>query len=415
MSHGDPSTHPRESGSVTAVAIEPHGRRTEPWQQMFRGGSVEDRMLREVTVSLPPAIASINPVIPSSLGAEMDRALREIAALDDTHGEHLASLSTLLLRAESVASSKIEHIDASIDDYARALHGVRANSSAVSMVASTRALDDLIRSVQGGTDIDLGSIYRAHRLLMTDDHAEHSYAGRFRDMQNWIGGSDHSPRGAMYVPPPPGTVSGYLDDLVSFANRNDLNILAQAAIAHAQFESIHPFTDGNGRIGRALINTILRRRGATHRVVVPLASAIVARRDAYFAALDAYRAGDAATLIRSFAAGSTIAAEESRVTAQRLALMPDQWREAAGRPRAGSAAARILDTLIDQPILSAEEAEHRVGGATSSVYAAVNRLHEAGVIRSLTQRTRNQVWVAASLADELEDLGVRIGARARDN
>ena len=98
---------------------------------------------------------------------------------------------------------------------------------------------------------------------MQDDPGEVRYAGRIRDMQNWIGGSDYSPRDALYVPPPPETVEGYLDDLIRFANRNDLPVLSQAAVAHAQFESVHPFTDGNGRIGRALINAILRRRGAT--------------------------------------------------------------------------------------------------------------------------------------------------------
>ena len=253
----------------------------------------------------------------------------------------------------------------------------------------------------------------AHRTLMADDAYEASYAGRVRDMQNWIGGSDHSPRGAMYVPPPPTTVAGYLDDLVRFANRDDLNALSQAAIAHAQFESIHPFTDGNGRIGRALINTVLRRRGTTSRVVVPLASALVARRDDYFDALGAYRSGDAGPIIESFGGSSAIAASESRTTAARLAEMPEQWRDQAGRPRAGSAASKILDGLLDDPVFSAEEAEHRVGGGTSSVYRGIDRLHESGVIRPLTQRTRNQVWVAASLADELDDLGVRIAARAR--
>jgi Fic family protein len=88
------------------------------------------------------------------------------------------------------------------------------------------------------------------------------------------------------------TVAGYLDDLITFANRTDIPVLAQVAIVHAQFESIHPFTDGNGRIGRALINTVLRRRGATGRVVVPLASALVARRDEYFDHLGAHRWAD---------------------------------------------------------------------------------------------------------------------------
>jgi Fic family protein len=236
-----------------------------------------------------------------------------------------------------VASSKIEQIDAPFDDYARALHGNRSNPSAISMVASTRALADLIGSVDGGRPVTLDKVLSAHRILMADDPSERSYAGQVRDMQNWIGGSDHSPRGTLYVPPPPDTVTGYLEDLVRFANRSDLNVLAQAVISHAQFESIHPFTDGNGRIGRALINTVLRRRGTTSRVV---------------------------------------------------------------------------ERLLDDPVFSAEDAENLVGGGTSSIYRGIERLHETGVIRPLTSRTRNRVWVAGSLADELDDLGVRIAARA---
>jgi Fic family protein len=108
-------------------------------------------------------------------------------------------------------------------------------------------------------------------------------------------------------------------DLIAFANRNDLPVLVQAAIAHAQFESIHPFTDGNGRIGRALINAILRRRGATTHVVVPLASALVAHRDRYFDLLNSYRDGNVRPLMASFADASRIAAVESRTTASRLA------------------------------------------------------------------------------------------------
>jgi Fic family protein len=254
-----------------------------------------------VTVSLPPHIADLEPVISSPLGSRMDDALREIAALDETHGMHLASLSTLVLRAESVASSKIEDVEASMDDYARALFGVRANASASSMVASTQALETLIGSVGGGSPITLANVLQSHRTLMADDPHEQVYAGRPRDMQNWIGGSDHSPRGALYVPPPARTVDGYLDDLMAFANRDDLNVLVQASITHAQFESIHPFTDGNGRVGRALINAVLRRRGTTRRLVIPLASALVARRSTYFDTLDAYRAGDAGPIIASFA------------------------------------------------------------------------------------------------------------------
>lgn len=154
----------------------------------FWGGTRQDRTLGEVEVWLPPRIGEADLAVPSRLVAEMDQALRAVARLDDSHGQHLGSLSTLLLRAESVASSKIEHIQASIEDYARALHGIKGNTSAVSMVASTRALDDLIGSVRGGRELTLSNVLDAHRVLMQDDVHERSYAAEVRDMQNWIGG-----------------------------------------------------------------------------------------------------------------------------------------------------------------------------------------------------------------------------------
>lgn len=153
--------------------------------------------------------------------------------------------------------------------------------------------------------------------------------------------------------PPPDTVTAYMDDLISFANRDDLPVLVQAAITHAQFESIHPFTDGNGRIGRALINTVMRRRGATTRVVVPLASALVARCGRYFSLLNEYRDGNALPLIATCAECSRTAASESRTTAARLGAIPGEWNGMVGATRAGSAVSR-LDVLPARPILSSE-------------------------------------------------------------
>lgn len=395
------------------ITLEPHRSAVVPWEQTVRGGTVDDRRLSEVTVRLPPHISGLAPTTSASASSQIEAALREISSLDQTHGEHLDALSALLLRNESVASSKIEHVVASIDDFARALHGSRANASATSMVASTNALDHLIASVAGGADLTLANIHRAHAALMADDPYEKDCAGRFRDMQNWIGGSDYSPRGALFVPPPAETVDEYMDDLIRFANRDDLSALVQAAFVHAQFESIHPYTDGNGRIGRALVNTVLRRRGVTSRVVVPLASALVARRDDYFDTLDAYRDGDAGPVVQGFTAAAAIAAQESRITADRISTMPGTWADAAGRPRRGSAAADLLGALPAHPVFSSEDAEDMTRAGTSTVYAAISRLHDAGVIRPLTDRTRNQVWGTVALLDEFGDLGLRIGIRAR--
>lgn len=391
-----------------------HDRQVRAWQQSSRGGTRDDRELREIIVSIPPRIAHRTPVVDAALSADMERALREITQLDRDHGGDLAALGVLLVRTESVASSKIEHVEASVDDYARALHGIRTNPSAVSMVAATGALELLVDRVGREAWIQLNLVLEAHRLLMRDDHAESRYAGQLREVQSWIGGSDHSPRGALHVPPPPETVPDHMTDLLAFVNRDDLPVLVQAGIAHAQLESIHPFTDGNGRIGRALVNTVLRRRGATTAVVVPLASALVAQRERYFADLDSYRAGDPRPIVEAFTTASLVAAREARVSAARLAEIPVVWREAVGRVRRGSATSRLLVLLPASPVLSAEDACSLLPTSPdSSVYAAIARLHEAGILRPLTGRKRNQVWGAASVLDELDDLGVRIAAAAR--
>ena len=390
-----------------------HGRQVMPWRQTHPGGIIEDRTLSEVTVSLPPHIADLSPTVDLELVAAMEVGIREIVTLDQMHGTDLNALGTLLLRTESVASSKIEHVNATVDEFARALHGNKSNQSATSMVAATAALSQLIHSVEDGRDISRENVDRAHQALMAEDPYESSYAGRVRDMQNWIGGSDYSPRKAVYVPPPPSAVEDYLADLVAFSNRGDLPVLTQAAVTHAQFESIHPYTDGNGRIGRALINTILRRRGITNHVVIPLASALVADRDQYFGLLTEYREGRIAPIIEAFTDAARIAAVESRITARRIATMPEEWRDWIGRVRHDSATDRLLTTLTTTPIFSAEDIYDTIGGPASSTYSAIDRLQEVGVLRPLTKRKRNQVWGASSLLDELEDLGHRIAVQAR--
>jgi len=342
--------------------------------------------------------------------AAVEAATREIAALDAERGDVLGPLGVLLLRSESVASSKIERVEASVDDYARALHGSRANDSAASMVAATSALELMINQATREGRVNEADLLDAHAALMSDDPAEGSHAGRLREVQNWVGGSDHSPRNALLVPPPAEEVPGLVRDVVEFSNRRDLPALVQAAIAHAQFETIHPFTDGNGRIGRALVNSILRARGVTHSVVVPLATALVARRDQYFDSLHSYRRGDLAPLIAAFAKSALVSARESRVTADRLTDIPGEWRDAVGRVRRGSAVATLLDGLMAHPIISAEQAIALVDATPGRTYEALARLHDAGVLRPLTQRTRNQVWGAALVLAELNDLGARVAA-----
>ncbi|MEG9225984.1 Fic family protein [Aeromicrobium sp. Sec7.5] len=391
-----------------------HRKRTVQWVSRNRNASRTDRELDEIEVSLPPLIEHLDHHADPRLAAEMESALAEIGTLDKVHGKNLGSLDSLLIRTESVASSKIEEIEADVDDYARALHGVKTNPSATSMANATFALTSMVNAAGRDNEILLDTILKAHQALLDSDPDEQTYAGKLRDMQNWIGGtSAYSPIAADYIPPPQDSVEGYMTDLVAYSNRDDVPVLTQLAIAHAQFESIHPFTDGNGRTGRALVNAILRRRGTTTNCVVPLASAIVAQRDRYFADLSAYRDGHVEPLLTTFTIGSKIAAEEASATAVRLAEIPDEWRGSLGRVRSGSATHRLLQLVHTSPVVSADDVEHRLQDVPeSSVYRSIARLEDAGILAPLTNRKRNQIWGAQAVLDEVEDLSSRIAHRA---
>lgn len=383
-----------------------HEHRLVTWQSTSRRGSREDRALSEITVALPPRIKTL--AVPPTPPRELLRARYETEELERVSGEVLQPLAGFLIRMESVASSRIEQVEASTTDFARAVGGVKENPSAVSMVSAGRAITALINTSE--TSIDLREILHAHKLLMREDPAERGYAGRVRDVQNWIGGSHFSPRNALYVPPPPDLVPDYLTDLLSFANRDDIDPIAQAAIVHAQFESIHPFTDGNGRIGRALIGAVLRRRGVTPATVLPVASALAADTDHYFQLLTAYRTGDAEAIITDVVLCVEVAAREARGTARSFAKYADAWRQMVD-VRAGSATDSLLNVLVGVPVFTAEQLIERTGLADRAVYRAIEQLQKSRIIAEVTNRKRDRVYAVTDVLDEFEDLDDRIRSR----
>ena len=389
-----------------------HTSESRAWRQKYRGGTRDDRMLSAVDVTLPPLIAHLDFSAASATATLSERAVAEIAYTEGAAGPQLAALGRFLTQTESVSSSKIERVEAGSEDFARALVGIKSNPSAVSMVAATEALTRMVDRAGESGRIEISDLLAAHAILMRDDPLDRAYAGRVRDMQNWIGGSDHSPRGAVHVPPPPELLDRYLADLELYINRDDVPPLVQAAAAHAQFESIHPFTDGNGRIGRALINAILRRRRVTRATVVPIATAMVADREGYFALVNGYRQGELGAFVRSLSREAIVAAEESQESARRLREFPTEWA-AMSRPRAGSAAERILGSLLDEPVISAESARRISGTSAGSTSEALSRLETDGVLREITGRTKNKVWAAVDVTAELDDLQLRIAERVR--
>ncbi|MBW9210161.1 Fic family protein [Mumia sp. zg.B21] len=333
-------------------------------------------------------------------------------SLDAGPGRYLSSLAEFLTRTESVASSRIERVYADLDDLARASLGEESTRSATSTLAATLALRELTESCDDGAPLSEGAILSAHAALLADDLLEHRAAGSYRTQQNWIGGSDFTPRNAAHVPPPPEVVQDLMSDLVDFANRDDLSPVAQAAVAHGQFEAIHPFNDGNGRIGRGLISAVFRRRGTTRRTVVPIAAVMLADVDTYFDRLADYRAGDVEPLVRYVASAAMTATEAAEASAERLAALPSLWEERVGTRR-GSAAQALVGTLLEHPIVDIAAVEAITGASRARSYDAIDAVEDAGILHEITGRSRNRIWVAADVMDEIAALEERIGARTR--
>ena len=391
----------------------PHTFEVRPWRQRSPRGPAADRRLREITVSLPPYIRGLELPMDRALTAMATASAGDLSHLDLVHGRTLSALNHLQLRTEAVDSSKIENVDASLADYGRALLGVGANASAVSMASATTALTRMIADADATRSIRPEAILTAHRELFRRNPDEAHRAGSFRTTQNWVGGSDWSPLGSLHVPPPPETVPSYLEDLFAFANREDLPAVAQAAIVHAQFESIHPFIDGNGRIGRTLIHAVLRRRRATRHLTVPIASALVAHRESYFDALNDYRGGEARTIVAMMATAVRISTAESWVTATNVLAIRERWGEAVPGARPGHPLFRLLDLMAEEPILNVELVAGRLGTTEEAAQQAIDAAADAGVLVRARRSRRAPVWLAQDLLSEVEELSARIQDSAR--
>ncbi|MTB88225.1 Fic family protein [Aeromicrobium senzhongii] len=369
-----------------------------------------DRELTSIEVEVPAEIAQLDLVLDQETVAACEEAAVAIARLD-AKGHALAGMSDMLVRTEASASSKIERIYADLDELARASLGAEAGERAKSTINAARAIATMTAHADAD-GITEEALLATHRALMEDVLLEGASAGKYRTVQNWIGGSDHSPLGAVHVPPPHRMVEPLMADLFSFCGRTDVAAVAQAAIGHAQFEAIHPFNDGNGRTGRALIGAVLRRRGVTSTITVPIAAAMLADVDDYFEHLARYRSGDLDAWVSYTANAATVAAKAADQSAVRLAELPAQWIDQAN-PRKGSAALTLLGGLLRHPVIDLEAAEKITNTTANNTLRGIGRLVEAGVLREITGAERYRVWVCGDVVDEVAELEQRIGLRSR--
>ncbi len=363
----------------------------------------------EYEAFIPDTISGIRIELPGPVAGVVSEAEKAIADLNAGAGPELAPLARLLLRTESIGSSKVEGLQVGTRELARAeakeSTGRRVGSEAMEIIGNIDAMQFAIEEAAANAP-STETFTEIHRELMT--RAPNSaIAGRIREQQNWIGGNNYTPCDAAFVPPPHGEIDRLIEDLTRFIEEDTLPPLVQAAIAHAQFETIHPFEDGNGRTGRALIHVILRRRGLTPTFVPPISVVFARTKDAYIRGLTLFREDELGEWIESFAACALRAARLGERYIGRVRALQEEWtRQLRERvdPRSDAAAWTLIGILPAHPVITVPVGVAATGRTKPAVTNSIDQLVLAGVLTPLGESTRNRSWEAVGLLDLIEAL-----------
>ncbi|MFF0501031.1 Fic family protein [Nocardia aobensis] len=372
------------------------------------GLSRKDRGSGNYEAYVPDRLVGRSIVLDSDTAADVVDAEVAVRRLDSEASAlvETEALSRLLLRAEAIASSRIEGLEIGARrllraEAARQAEGASNDVTAVEVLANIDAMALAASAVAPGELITEDILLEVHRRLLAGTNIA-SHGGELRTVQNWIGGSSYNPCSADFVPPPPEYVPELIRDLIEFCNGDNLPAVAQAAIAHAQFETIHPFVDGNGRTGRALIHLVLRRRGVAEHVVAPVSLVLATWSDSYINGLTSFRyvgAPESAEAISGvniwvarFAAACARAVADATVFESAAADLQRSWRARVAPVRANSALDLLLSRLVGAPILTTATAATLISRSFPATNAAVERLTEAGILRQITVGRRNRAF-----------------------
>lgn len=357
------------------------------------------------TAFVPFALSELNIQLPGEIARIISDAETTISALNRTAASGLMPLARLLLRTESIASSRVEGMQVDARTLARAEANQEAGrgigTNAAEILANIDAMQLAIERASSVDRIRIQDVIDIHAELLRP--APNSrIAGRLRTSQNWIGGNIYNPCEADFVPPPPEEVHRLLEDLCDFSSAESLSVLTQASIAHVQFETIHPFEDGNGRTGRALIHVILRRRGLAPTLVPPISVILARNKEEYIRGLNLFREDRVSEWLGIFAKAASESATWASQYVTRVVQLQEEWREMlrnGSNPRSDAAAWVIIDVLPAHPVITVPVAAAATQRTKPAVGHGISELEEAGILRRLSESARNRAWEATGLLD----------------
>ncbi len=366
-----------------------------------------------VPAPLPPKIQYTPQLV--LLLSRADAALSELSGLVG-HLPNPDLIITPYVRREALLSSRIEGTQASLKDVMlQEAQGSRPDPGNRDIQEVSNYGAALYRGIEElkKLPLSLRLLKALHRALFHGLNVPQVTAGEFRRTQNWIGPSGSTLATAAYVPPPVSEMHVALDRWEKFLHRrDDFPDLVQCGLMHEQFETIHPFIDGNGRIGRLLITLFLIERGRLREPVLYLSEYIETHRDAYYAHLQRVRThGDRDGWLRFFLQGVAETAGHAARQAQALTGLREQWREKLAKtPRA----AVLLDRLFANPFVSASAAAGVLGVSLPTARTTITRLEKAGLLRETTRRNWGRMWLAVPILEALETkVGAPSGATRR--
>jgi len=309
------------------------------------------------------------------------------------------------VRREAVLSSRIEGTQATLGELLAAEAGAAVERSPDDL----REVANYVAALEFGVarlaelPISLRLVRELHDRLMRGVRGDVSTPGEFRRSQNWIGPAGCTLAEATFVPPPPDRLMDCLGAWEKFLHEKTLPPLVHAALAHSQFETIHPFLDGNGRVGRLLITLQLIERNVLPSPLLYLSAFFEATRPAYYAGLRRVTEDGAwETWLKYFLSGVALQAEDALSRIQRIDVLVAEWRKqmatAPSRP-----AERSLECFVENPFWTVKKLAERLGVAFTTAQRAIDRLEAASVVTLASESKRNRVYCARALLEVLEE------------
>jgi Fic family protein len=364
---------------------------------------------RRVRAFVPTLLADRQLTLDAPTASRTATAATAVGYAAEALDAEYEPLARLLLRSEGVASSYIEGVIAPVVDVVLAEEalGRREEGAASWVAANLAAVSQAVASAEAGMALSIDMLCEWHRTLMTGSPTPERYIGVIRDEQGWIGGS--SPLDAHLVTPPASRLPALLEDLIAYLNRPDIDPVTQAAVGHAQFEIIHPFGDGNGRVGRVLVAWVLTRRLAL-LVPPPVSVAIAADVAGYAAGLVLFRLGDHLRWITWFAEAVASGGKAQRELISNVDAIKQRWRQLleAGQRQTRSDAAvfAALDLLPRHLVLTSQTLSTELGISRKASLATLRRLVQVGVLTAYGTLRRQTAGQPAALFVSRDLLGL---------